>query len=553
VGLPEVTLGLIPGAGGTQLLPRLIGRPLAAEIITSGQPIDATRAQNIGLIDAISSDPVSQAITWIKAQKGVARAAQNPEADNAEVALSEIKEKLARRYTGAAPLKALHLVERALSLPLAEGLQAEREVFLQLKSSPETTALRHVFFAERRAVKTSQKPNLRAALVIGGGTMGVGIAWTLFAAGIPVQILETDGDAVARARLKLQEIAQTEARSGRFDVDKATDAIAAIHVAETIKNPSAIGLAIEAIYENMDAKRAVLERLEAALPTDAILATNTSYLNLSQMSENLKHRDRFIGLHFFAPAHRMKLLEVVVPPESSGQVVHKAYGLAKRLGKIPVRTGICDGFIGNRILKRYRSAMEAIITDQTTPWAIDTALQEFGFALGPFAVQDLSGLDISFANRERLRSVGRAQEAPPCLGDDLVAVGHLGRKTGEGWYDYAQKPPQPSSFVRGMLPSGPLLTSDVIVARALAAITAEASDILAEGIAKRAAHIDLVLIHGYGFPRWRGGPLFASDAVGLSKIGDDLRTMGQPIPPLLRQLIDANIRFADYDAQQENS
>lgn len=522
VGLPEVTLGIVPGAGGTVRLPRLVPPAEAVEIVTSGKPIKAPKALAEGIIDeVIKGDLRSGAIAFAADLPPVKPTLRERPPITAEPGFWEEAEKsVAKAARGAAaPLHALACLRRAVEADFDIAMAQERETFLALRASPEAAALRHVFFAERGAPRPSalkgiEPRPIRSAAVIGGGTMGVGIVAALCDAGIPVVLVERDDDALERGMANLRSIYDASVKRGRLTDAAAADRMATVTGTTDYATLADIDLVIEAVFEEIGVKRAVFAELGTTCRPDAILATNTSYLDPRAIAEGLPHPERFIGLHFFSPANVMKLLEIVPVPETSDETLATGFALAASLRKIPVRAGICDGFIGNRILKRYRAAAEDLVRAGASIDAIDAAMRGYGFAMGPFEAQDMGGLDIAFLQREGARS--RGEDVPEMLGDLLVRAGRKGRKTEGGWYDYApgDRKPRPSAttaeLVAPHVRAGTL--PDDIAAYLVAEMAAEGKAILDEGIAASASDIDLVEIHGYGFPRRKGGPMFSTAA-----------------------------------------
>lgn len=519
IGLPEVNLGIIPGAGGTVRTPRLAGVPAAVTLVTSGRPVKAEKALTMGLIDAVvRSDLTEGAIAFAQAALSqtlpppVSDRPVKPQSDSfwqeQEVAIR----KAAKGNTG--PLRALASIRHATENDFNSAMAFERDTFLELRSSDQAVALREVFFAERAAPRPSHlgdaKPlPIRSAAVIGGGTMGAGIAAALRDAGLPVVLIERDEAALERGIANLRAIFDGGVKRGKLTEAQAADRMAGVTPATDYAALSDTDLVIEAVFEDIAVKRTVFDQLGAACRPDAILATNTSYLDPRAIEQGLPNPSRFIGLHFFSPANIMKLLEIVPTPQTSPEVLATAFALAKQLGKIPVQAGICEGFIGNRILKRYRAAAETLVREGTPITEIDAAMRAFGFAMGPFEAQDMGGLDIAFLQREGARAEG--QHIPETLGDILVLAGRKGQKTGGGWYDYipGDRKPQPSDEVARLLQftPGTILSPDEIAERLVGEMAAEGQAILDEGIARQPSDIDLVEIHGYGFPRWRGGPM----------------------------------------------
>ena len=522
VGLPEVTLGIVPGAGGTVRLPRLVPLDRAVELVTTGRPVKAPKALELGLIDAVlDGDLRAGAVAF--ASEALARPLpaalrDRPPHVPAPGCWEEAESAVRKRTRGeVAPLRALACVRRAVEADFDAAMAFERETFLDLRASPQAAAMRHVFFAERAAARPASLKGIeprpvRSAAVIGGGTMGAGIAAALRDAGLPVTLVERDAAALERGLANLRAIFDGAVRRGRLTEDVAAARIAGVTGSIDYARLADTDLVVEAVFEELAVKRAVFARLGGACRPDAILATNTSYLDPTTIAAGLPHPERFIGLHFFSPANVMRLLEIVPTPDTAPDVLATGFALAGRLGKVPVQAGICDGFIGNRILKRYRAAAEDLVRAGVPIAAIDAAMRDFGFAMGPFEAQDLGGLDIAFLQREGARAAGR--DVPDTLGDLLVRAGRKGRKTGGGWYDYApgDRKPRPSPEVATLLADW-IVASDepdtaAIAEHLVAEMAAEGEAILTEGKAARASDIDLVEIHGYGFPRWRGGPMF---------------------------------------------
>ena len=567
IGLPEVTLGVIPGAGGTARLPRLVGLQKAVEMITMGKPIGAQEACSAGLIHAVEEDPIeaaflvnSDALGCIVPTWEYHAPAHDP--DLLHMARKKLQAKMAGQE---APLRALEVIEAGLSLPFHDALAQERRTFLKLKTGPQAKALRHIFFAQRAAkapepFKGSSASEVQHAVVVGGGTMGAGIAYALLAAGLHVTILEADAAGLQRAEDNIGKIIAASLQRGMIDAARAADHRSRMTLSTQYGQAATAQVAIEAAFEDMAVKHDILAKLEAVLPADAVLATNTSYLDVNEMAARLMDPSRLIGLHFFAPAHIMKLLEIVRAEKSSDRAIALGYGLAKRLGKVPVLAGVCDGFIGNRILARYREAADTVFMDGSTPWEVDEAMVEFGYAMGPYEAQDLSGLDIAHANRQRQAPTRDPNRRYIPIADRMIELGKLGRKTSAGWYRY---------------PGGGGKVEDPIVAdlaieeahfakisrtdysgqeirqRLVLAMINEAADILHAGIAQSASDIDLVTVFGYGFPRWRGGLMHYADSLGVETIVAQLEVLAQEDPvawkvsPLLRSCAKAGQSLAE--------
>ncbi|MBB5700766.1 3-hydroxyacyl-CoA dehydrogenase [Ochrobactrum daejeonense] len=521
LGLPEVTLGIVPGASGTVRTPRLVGIANAVDLVTTGKPVRAPKALELGLIDAITGDDlVADAVSFARdAVKAPlpARASERSVETLDAGEWQKLETDVAKRAKGeAAPLRALACLRKASESDFATAMAFERETFLELRASDQAAALRAVFFAERAAprpalYKDVETPPLRSTAVVGGGTMGAGIAAALRDAGLPVILIERDDEALARGLANIEGIFAGGVKRGKLTEAAAADRMAGVTGSTNYDSLADVDLVIEAVFEEIGVKRDVFKRLGAACRKDAILATNTSYLDPRLIAEGVENPSRFIGLHFFSPANIMRLLEIVPTPETAPETVATGFALARQLGKIPVEAGICEGFIGNRILKRYRASAEALLRQGVAIADVDAAMRKFGFAMGPFEAQDLGGLDIAFLQREGARAAG--QNVPEQLGDILVRAGRKGQKTGGGWYDYTpgNRTPQPSVAVSELLSSqvagASELTLEQIGERLVGEMAAEGEAILAEGIARQPSDIDLVEIHGYGFPRWRGGPM----------------------------------------------
>ncbi|MFG1290866.1 FAD-dependent oxidoreductase [Xanthobacter versatilis] len=567
LGLPEVTLGIVPGAGGTQRLPRLVGLEAALSLIGEGRIINAHEAEDIGLMDAIAADPVTVARTFPIPDRPATGALPAPPPDPAGVEAA--RKQAGKRSPGQiAPLEAIDLVDASTRLSLDAGLALERETFLTLKTSDQATALRHVFFAERAAMAQGKGggTDIGSAVVVGGGTMGAGIAYALAGLGIAVALVESDAAGVGRARANVARLYADAVKRGKTTAGAAEAAQAtrfSFHEGYGTLPPA--DLAIEAVFEDMGVKREVFTALDAALPESTILATNTSYLDVNRIAEAVRHPERFLGLHFFSPAHVMKLLEVIRARTTSAETLATALRLAAQLKKIPILAGVCDGFIGNRILTRYRQTCDIMLMEGALPAQVDRALRGFGMAMGPYEVQDLSGLDIAYANRKRLgwRTKDGFRYIP--IADRIVEeTGRLGRKTGSGWYDYDGGKASPSTVIDRIVVEEAAragiarrtFSDEEIVARAISSMVEEGFRILEEGIAARAADIDLVMIHGYAFPRWRGGPMHHAGRVGLSEIlrrieacaAEDPLSWG--VPELLRRAAQEGLSPDDLKASQ---
>ncbi|MEZ5755612.1 MAG: 3-hydroxyacyl-CoA dehydrogenase NAD-binding domain-containing protein [Paracoccaceae bacterium] len=523
LGLPEVTLGFIPGAGGTQRLPRLVGIEAAIPVIAERDMLDTARAARMGLLDLIlEGDLTEGAVAFAASLKGCAPpASQRPLADPGPDFWERAEARIAKAAKGAAaPLAALRAVRHGVVRGIAEGLRHERETFLALKASEEAAALRYLFFAERAALRPADLRGItpgEVALVgvVGGGTMGSGIAAAFRNAGLRVVMSERDAPALERGLASLRRLFEGAARRGLITGAEAEARMAGVSGCVGLEGLAGCDLVVEAVFEDLAVKRAVFADLARLCRPEAILATNTSYIDPREIVAGLDPGERVVGMHFFSPAQIMKLVEIIPLPGTSGKVLATVYDLARRLGKVPVRSGICDGFIGNRILRRYRAEAEVLLREGVPFADIDAAMRGFGYAMGPFEMQDMAGLDISFMNREAARA--RGEDVPETPGDLLVRAGRKGIKTGAGWYDYApgDRSPRHSTesarIIAALAGADRPVAAEAIVKRLTGVMAAEGGAILAEGIAASPADIDLVQVHGYGFPRAKGGPMFQKD------------------------------------------
>jgi len=532
LGLPEAGLGLIPGAGGTQRLPRLVGAEASIPVVTAQERLGTDKALSLGLIDRISkNDLVVDAIALAHeaAREPLPLPASRREITPPAPEIWQSAEAAARRAAkgATAPILALASLRFGIENGFEAGLANERTVFLNARASRESAALRYLFFAERAAprphdLRDVQPRPLRSIGVVGGGTMGVGISAALRNAGIPVVLVERDEASLARGIANLQKIFASAVAKGKLSTNEAEARMAGVEGSVTYKSLADCDLVIEAVFEDFAVKQAAFAEIARVCRSNAILATNTSYTDPRRISDRIPDTSRFLGLHFFSPAHVMKLLEIVPLPETKPDVLATAFALAHKLEKVPVRSGICDGFIGNRILRRYFAEATALLTDGISIAALDAAMREFGYAMGPFEMQDMAGLDISYMRREAARASGA--NIPEVPGDLLVRAGRKGQKSGGGWYDYANEDRTPLSSQETLRILAPMLgpprdmSSREISMRLVSTMADEGKSILAEGIASGPEQIDLVEVHGYGFPRWRGGPMFmASDWEGKQK------------------------------------
>ncbi|HEY9442623.1 MAG TPA: 3-hydroxyacyl-CoA dehydrogenase NAD-binding domain-containing protein [Gemmatimonadales bacterium] len=551
LGLPEVKLGLIPGAGGTQRLPRLLAPARALELILGGEPVRAGALAEIGLLDrVVSGDPVEEAIAFAASESLPPRRTRDRSVDGAALAAAceAARARLAtERHPLPASLRAVEAVASA-ALPFDQGLAAERRAFVALMQSPESKALRHAFLAERAAGKvadlaadTPARPVEQAA-VIGAGTMGAGIAVALLDAGLPVWLLETDEPALTRGRGRIAGIYEAQVQKGRLTPAERDRRLGQLRPTLEYGALAGADMAIEAVFESLPVKREVFAALDRVMKPGAILATNTSTLDVNAIAELTRRPADVLGLHFFSPANVMRLLEVVRGRATAPEVLATALALARTLRKVAVVSGVCDGFIGNRMLDAYVRQAWWLVEEGAMPWQVDQAIEAFGFAMGPFRVGDLVGHDVSQAIRERRRAE-RPGYRCSTLADELCRLGRLGQKAGGGWYDYPDGPrrpvPSPAAEAlvirqRAALGVAPRAIEDQeIVERLVYALVNEGARLLEEGIAARPGDIDVVYITGYGFPRWRGGPMYHAEQAGLDRVVARMRefaggTRGDP-------------------------
>ena len=564
LGLPEVKLGLLPGAGGTQRLPRLIGLEPALNMIVSGQPVPANAFAGTPLVHAlIEGDLVEGAVAF--AAQVAARGEPLPRARDLKVKQPNADAFLqfARNTVAAAskpfpaPLQCVEAVAASLK-PFDEGLQTERTLFQALMQTPESRALRHVFQAERAAAKvpglhegTVLRPIARVG-VIGAGTMGGGITMNFLNAGIPVVLLEMKQEALDRGLATIRKNYENSMKKGKLKPEQVEQRMGLITPTLEYAALKDADLIVEAVFEEMGVKEAVFRQLDAVAKPGAILASNTSYLDIDRIATFTQRPQDVIGLHFFSPANVMRLLEIVRGAQTAPDVLATSLQLAKQIKKVAVVSGVCDGFIGNRMLARYGAAAQGLINAGALPQQIDGALQKFGLAMGPFRMGDLAGLDIGWATRKR-KAAEAGVEMKPIVADKLCEAGRFGQKTGAGWYRYeaGNRTPLPDSVTEqliadyraahGITPRK--ISDEEIVERCIFALVNEGARILEEGIAARASDIDLVYLNGYGFPLHRGGPMLYADTVGLPQVVRSLRRFAaepgadaswQPAPLLVR-------------------
>lgn len=535
IGLPEVSLGVIPGAGGTQLLPRRVGICCAIDLICGTQRVSAEEAKNLKLVDAVvHSDVLQAAILFAKEikRKSRIRDEQVP-AEDALLTERTIQKHKKNGKCRPAIDAAIDLILSAAELPIEEGLALERAAFQDLRASHEAQALRHLFFAESACKKSPFAKELKdqpisTVCVVGAGLMGVGIAICLLDAGISVLLLEQNMAALGRGQETVSHHYRKQVNSGKLSSIQASECLSRLSCSMNWDDVVSAELLIEAVYEDLSVKQEVFKKMDQFANSNAILATNTSYLDVNAIALVTDRPQRVLGLHFFSPANVMKLLEVVSTKHSQPEILQVGMRLGSRLKKFPVLTQNSFGFIGNRIYNAYRTQCEFMLEDGAWPEEIDAAITQFGMAMGPFSVADLSGLDIAWRMRKATpRKVGARYVD---VLDKLCETGRLGRKTNAGYYDYVdgQKLHETSLLVRKIIEAASQrrgitrqsLNPEDIQRRAILSMVNEAALLMSEGVAQRTSDIDVVLVHGYGFPRWRGGPVFwarQQDPIQLQK------------------------------------
>lgn len=520
VGLPETALGIIPGAGGTQKLPRLIGKAIAVDLIATAKRIKADEALALGMVDAIArSDLRTEAVALAQSMAGTKQRVIDKDVHDG----NDLEDAVGRASRRARPhvLAAIKHVLQAGDVPAKAGLAAERETFQALRVKPEAKTLRHIFFAEREASRDNSNRTAKPLPtetfgVIGSGTMGAGIATALLQAGKPVILIDAKSDALAAGVKRVHDNIDGGVKRGRMSEDAGTTAKDRLTPSTELSALAPCDLVIEAVFENPNVKGALLKSLDDVVRSDAVVATNTSYLDIDALAAHTAHPDRIIGLHFFSPAHIMKLLEIVRAERSSDAALATGLVVARMLGKQPVEAANAFGFIGNRVYAAYRASCEFMLEDGAWPHEVDAALEAFGFAMGPFSVADMSGLDIAWNMRCQ-----KAADRDPAnryvhIPDRLCELGRFGRKAKAGYYRYddagkaARDEEVAALIVAASAEKGitrQVLSADDIQMRAMAAIVNEAACLIEEGVALRASDVDVALVNGYGFPRWRGGPV----------------------------------------------
>ncbi len=581
VGLPEVHLGLVPGAGGTQRLPRLVGLELALNLIVQGRTQAAGTLRDSGLFDEVTDDaplPAALALARRLALQSPAEAALRRTGaravgmDNAQAYLAFARQTVKARSAGRpAPMACVDCVEHAVTSPFEQGLAYERDSFDRLRGTPDFFGLRHAFLAERRAADVEGLPAdckpraVERSVVIGGGTMGTGIALSMANAGLPVTLVERDPAALERALASVQRYHDAALKKGRITAQQAEQRNALVRGSLNLEPAREAELVIEAVFEDLAVKRQIFEQLDLVAKPGAVLATNTSMLDVNRIAAFTRRPQDVLGLHFFSPANVMKLLEVVRGERTAPDALATAMALARRLGKTAVVSGVCEGFIGNRMFQPYLMQAGLLLDEGALPQQVDRAIEAWGMAMGPFRVCDLAGIDLGEKIREQRQALNpglvysRTAQA-------LVQLGRHGQKVGRGWYDHlpGQRAPVPSAEVNEAIVAESrrlglqrrAISDEEIVDRLLLALVNEGAKILEEGIAQRASDLDVVYTAGYGFPRWRGGPMFAAERRGPADVLATLQRFAQgpayqrsaefwQPAPLLNQLAECGLGFDD--------
>ena len=553
LGVPEVKLGLLPGAGGTQRLPRVAGVETAVKMCATGNPISAKKAAEVGLVDRIAEDGklLDEALAF--AREAIAkgpRPSRDLPVKGDPAAIEAFRQANAKKFRGFdAPAANIACVEAATRLPFEEGIAFERQEFMKLMFGSQSAAQRHIFFAERKAAKIDGIPEdiqlrpINKVGVIGAGTMGGGISMNFLSAGIPVTIVEQQQEALDRGTGVMRKNYEATAAKGRITQDQVEKAMGALTPTLSLEDLADCDLIIEAVFENMDVKKEVFGKLDKIAKPGAILASNTSYLNIDEIAASTSRPQDVLGMHFFSPANVMKLLEVVRGAKTAPDALATVMALSKKIGKVAVVAGVCHGFIGNRMLMPRQVEANKLLLEGATPQQIDRVHVEFGMLMGPFQMADLAGVDIGWH-----RDPSRIEN----LRDKLCAEGRWGQKKGAGFYDYDEKRnPTPSPLVQQWINEFAekegvkrrQIDDQEIVERTLYPMVNEGALILEEGMAQRASDIDVVWVYGYGWPVYRGGPMFWADLEGLSKIKAGLEKHGFKVAPLLAEKAESNGRF----------
>ena len=578
VGQPEVKLGIIPGAAGTQRLPRLAGVAAAVEMCTDGKPMPADKALALGIIDKlIDGDLLAGAIAF--ARDVAAKPAPKTRERNGKLGTPEqnapifaaARENAKKKQRGLlAPLAAIDAIEAATKLPFAEGCQVEQDLFVKCLFSDQSKALIHVFFGEREVAKIPDIPKdtplipVNRIAVVGAGTMGGGIAMVFANAGIPVLLKEADQAALDRGMATIQKNYATSVKRGRFTQQFVDECLKRIEPTLAFEGFGTVDMVIEAVFEGMALKKEVFGQLDRHCKPGAILASNTSTLSIDEIAATTSRPEAVIGTHFFSPANVMRLLEIVRGKKTDKDVIATCMQLSKKIGKIGVLVGNCRGFVGNRMFGPYRREAQFLVEEGASIEAVDKALFDFGMAMGPLATGDLAGLDVGWRIRKEYRHLEKPGVRQPFAEDNLCELGRFGQKTGGGWYKYddqrqASIDPQVIELLKKWTTEAGIkqrqISSEEIVDRCIYALVNEGARILEEGYALRAVDIDIIYLNGYGFPAFRGGPMWYADTVGLKKVYERILEfqkqhgeLWEPAP-LLKQLAEQGKGFADFNSE----
>ncbi len=572
VGLPEVKLGLIPGAGGTQRLPRLVGVEKALELITSGDFVRADRAESLGIVDEVGEDLVEGAVRYAERlldEGAPAKRIRDLPLSPDPAVLEGYRTSIARRARGfKAPWACIDAIEAATAGDFEAGLAREAALFQEVHDSAESAAQRHVFFAEREVAKIPDVPRetpvkeIRKAAVIGAGTMGGGIAMNFANAAIPVTVLELDASALERGLATLRGNYQATVDKGRLARARMDERLDLITTTTNYDDIADADIVIEAVFEEMEIKKEVFATLSRVVKRDAVLASNTSTLDIDQMAEATERPEQVVGMHFFSPANVMRLLEVVRGTASSPETIATAMSLGRRLGKISVLVGNCHGFVGNRMLHGYARQAAFLLEEGAMPEQVDKVIFEFGLPMGPFTMGDMAGLDIGWRIRKATAKDRPSNQRYSPIADKICELGRFGQKTGAGYYRYeaGKRTPIPDPVVAELIAetSAELgierreIDNDEILERCLYQLVNVGAQILDEGMALRALDIDVIYIAGYGFPAYRGGPMFWADAIGLDEVLAKIRKFHEELgeewrpAPLLERLVRDGKSFAEY-------
>ena len=576
VGQPEVKLGIIPGAAGTQRLPRLAGVARAVEMCAGGDPISAIDAHQAGIVDQIiEGDLLRGAVAFARTKIGALprrtrdlNSKLGNEQTNAPIIAAGREATRKKQRNLIAPLAAIDAVEAATKLPFDEGVKREADLFQQCLFSDQSKGLIHVFFGEREVAKIPGIPKdiaqipVNKAAVVGAGTMGGGIAMVFANAGIPVLLKETDQAALDRGLATIKKNYANSVKKGRFSQEQMDQRMARITPTLTYDGFDGVDMVIEAVFEGMALKKQIFGELDKIVKQGAILASNTSTLNIDEIASATSRAQWVIGTHFFSPANVMRLLEIVRGKATSKEVIATCMALSKKLGKVGVLVGNCRGFVGNRMFHPYRREAQFLVEEGATVEAVDQALYNFGMAMGPLATGDLAGLDVGWRIRKEFGDIRDTSTRQPLLEDRLCEKGMYGQKTGAGWYKYdADRKPMHNPEIDGLIGQArkdagitPRTVSDEeIVDRIIYALVNEGARILEEGYALRAVDIDIIYINGYGFPAYRGGPMWYADAVGLKKVYARIQEFEKQHgnlwapAPLLKRLAEEGKTFVDFD------